>query len=148
MRKGFTILEVLVALTIFAMAAVMLATAYLNVIHGYAAVSRGTGQDQDVAFARGELLAQPDLQTAENGDEFDTIEGRHVRWSAEIDPTSMADLFTVTLTCQVTDPNQSLPRNVVQTFMLLRPTWSDPAARATLKQNDVNRIMQIQGRQQ
>jgi general secretion pathway protein I len=150
MRKGFTLIEVLVALAIFAMSAVVLGMAYLNVIHGYAAVSRGSGQDQDVAFARQQLLTQPDLQTAENGDAFDTTDGRHIQWSATIDPTTMPNLYTVTFACQVTEPNSTTPRTITQIFTLLRPTWSqaDAADQGNLLQADINRIMQIQGRSQ
>lgn len=148
MRKGFTLIEVLVALAIFAMATVVLAMAYLNVIHGYAAVSRGSGEDQDVAFARQQLLTQTDFQTAENGDEFDTVEGRHIQWSATIDPTTMPNLFTVTFACQVTEPNSTTPRTITQVFTVLRPTWAqaDAANQGNLLQADINRIMQIQGR--
>ena len=38
MRRGFTILEVLVALAIFAGAAVMLSATYLNILNGYALI--------------------------------------------------------------------------------------------------------------
>jgi general secretion pathway protein I len=146
-KGGFTLVEVLVALAIFALASVVLGLAYLNVLRGYAAVRRGTGQDQDVAFARQELLAQPNLQLAETGDQYDTADGGHVQWTAEIDPTTTTDLFTVTLTAQVPNPNGPGPRTVTQTFMLLRPTWSAPADRTALRQAAANRIAQIQGKQ-
>ena len=38
-------------------------------------------------------------------------------------------------------------RTIVETFMLMRPTWSDPTARSTLRQNAANRIAQFQGKQ-
>ena len=40
-KRGFTLVEVLVALCIFAMAAVVLGSAYVNVLTGYEVVSRG-----------------------------------------------------------------------------------------------------------
>jgi general secretion pathway protein I len=157
--SAFTLLEVLISLAIFALAAVVLGAAYINVLHNYATVSHGTGQDQDVAFARQELMTQPDLQTAENGDEFDTADPtiqngyqstavvRHIKWTAEIDPTNTTDLFTVIFTCQVSTASQPIPATTVQTFMLLRPTWSDPTDRSNLRQAAASRIAQLQGKQ-
>src|SRR4051812_48535322 len=120
-RSGFTLLEVLVALMIFAMTAVVLSTAYLNVLHSYAAASRANQYDTDLGFAREQLLAEPDRAKAETGADFDSLENRHVRWSATIAPTSMPDLFTVAFSCEITDPSQPDLPKVTQTFTVLRP---------------------------
>jgi len=143
-RRGFTLVEVLVALVIFALMAVVLGSAYLNVLNSYEVARRSNRNDDDVAFARSQLLSIADLQTAQNGAEFDDGE-RHVKWSADIEPDSTTDLFTVTFTCTVTEA-AAPPRSVVETFMLLRPTWSDPTTRSTLRQNAANRIALAQGR--
>src|SRR5271167_3490094 len=92
-RAGFTLLEILVALMIFSLAAVVLGSAYLNILNGYTIVSRGTGEDQDVVFARQELLQQAEFPAAQNGDEYDTADNRHVKWTSVITPTNTADLF-------------------------------------------------------
>jgi general secretion pathway protein I len=70
-----------------------------------------------------------------------------VKWTSEIDPTSTTDLFTVTFTCVVSAPAPDGEKTVKQTFMLMRPTWSDPTERTTLRQNAANRIALLQGRQ-
>ena len=57
-RSGFSLLEVLVALMIFGLAAVVLGSTYVNVLNSYEAVSRGNTRDEDVAFARAQLLAR------------------------------------------------------------------------------------------
>jgi len=47
MREGaFTLMEVLIAIAIFSMAAIVLGAAYLNIINNYSAISRGTGEDR------------------------------------------------------------------------------------------------------
>jgi len=142
--------EVLMALVIFMVAAVVLGGAFLNVLTSYEIAEKANATDVDVSFARSQLLAQADLQTAENGGEFDDGDGvvtRHVKWSADIEPQDTTDLFSVTFTCAVTDPAERDPRTTVETFMLLRPTWSDPAARSTLRANAASRIALAQGRQ-
>ncbi len=149
-RRGFTIIEVLVALTVFAITAVVLGGAYLNVLNSYEVARRANTNDADLAFARSQFLSQSDLQTAETGAEFDDNlpDGtRHVKWTAEVEPTNTTDLFTVTFKCTISDPRASAPREVTETFMLVRPTWSDPTDRSTLRQNAASRIAQVQGKQ-
>ncbi len=136
----------MVALAIFTLTAVVLGGAYLNVLNSYEVARRANINDGDVSFARSQLLAQSDLQTAINGADFDDGE-RHVKWTADIEPAATTDLFTVTFTCVITEPSAPGPRNVVETFMLLRPTWSDPTARSTLRQDAANKILALQGRQ-
>lgn len=145
--KGFTLLEVLVALTIFALSAIVLGGAYLNVLNSYAIATRTEQISEDVAFARSLVLAEPDRTKLEQGGDFDTAGGRHARWSVEIASTTTADLFTVTFTCEVADPGQSEPQKAVQVFTVLRPTWSiDAGERAKLKQDAKTRIYELQGR--
>ena len=52
---------------------------------------------------------------------------------------------TVTWTCEITDPARHEPYRATQTFLLLRPTWSDPVERSTLLDQAKQRILQIQG---
>ena len=143
-RAGFTLLEVLVALGIFALSAVVLATAYLHVLKGYEGAKRATATDPEVSFARAALLAQADVDLAQQGDEFDTADGRHVRWTAAIAPTTVADLFTVTFDCDITSQGQTTPQHIEQIFRVLRPTWSQATDRTTLRSNAKDRILQIQ----
>lgn len=142
---GFTLVEVLVALTIFAMAAVMLASAYLNVLNSYEVVSRGVQINEDFAFARQQVLNEPDRKKVEEGGEFETAGGRRAKWSVEIESTSVADVYRVAFTCELSDP--AMPENARQTqkFLLLRPTWViDPAERSKLKEDAKTRILEIQ----
>jgi general secretion pathway protein I len=144
---AFTLVEVLMALVIFALAAVVLGSAYLNVLNSYEAVSRSMQAGEDVAYARQLVLTEPDREKLELGGEFEAAGGRQARWSAAIEPTTMADLFTVTFACEVSDPARPEPEKVVQTFTLFRPTWSiDPAERSRLKEETRTRILELQGR--
>jgi len=144
---GFTLLEVLIALVIFAMAAAVLGAAYINVLMSYQIAGRSNADDLDIAYARQELETQIDLPTAQAGDKFENADGNTIAWTSDIEPTTTADLFTVTLTCVISGSGPKLPRTVVQTFMLLRPTWSDPTDRSNLRQQAATRIAKLQGKQ-
>jgi general secretion pathway protein I len=144
---GFTIVEVMIALIIFSLAAIVLGASYMNVLNSYSAATKTNENDADVDFARNQLLTQADLQTAETGSSFDTSDNRHVTWSAQIDPMDGAtDLFQVTFTVEVDDPSAPQPKKVNETFMLVRPTWSDQTTESQSRQNAASRVAQVQGR--
>lgn len=146
--RGFTLVEVLMALCIFAMAAVVLGASYVNVLTSYEAVSRGTRVNEDFAFARSLVVMQPDRTKLENGGEFDTAGGGRARWSAEIEQSAVADVFKVTFSCEITEANSTEPLKLTQTFMLLRPTWStEVAERDKLREEAKTRILEFQGKQ-
>jgi hypothetical protein len=130
------------------MAAVVLGSAYINVLNGYEVAARGLVVNEDIAHARHLVLAESDRLKVEDGGEFDTTDGRRVRWSAEITSTNIADLFNVAFTCEIPDPNRPEAMRVVENFVLLRPTWSiDPGERGKLKEQSKTRILELQGRQ-
>lgn len=144
-RNAFTLVEVLVALAIFALSAIVLGSAYLNILNSYDIAARNAVTGEDVAFARQIVLTEPDRTKLEQGGDFDTTGGRHVHWGVEIASTTTADLFTVTFTCEISDPTRSEPEKTTQTFTLLRPTWStDIAERDKLRGEAQTRILELQ----
>ena len=145
--RAFTLLEVLMAMALFAMAAVMLASTYLNVLNGYETAGRAARLNEDFAFARQLVLNEPDRKKVEEGGEFTTAGGNRARWSVEITSTNVADVFRVTFTCEISDPARPEPDRVSQGFLLLRPTWVvDAAERGKLKEDAKTRILELQGK--
>lgn len=142
-HNGFTMLEVLIALAIFALAAVVLAGAYINVLTGYEVAKRATVSEPEMQFARRQLLSQADIELARQGGEFAAADGRQVRWTATIDPTNEADLFQVTFECEAAATSSIKEHKVQQTFRVLRPTWSVAADRSTLRAASKDRILKV-----
>jgi type II secretory pathway component PulJ len=152
-RRGpgaaFTVLEVLVALSIFAMAAIVLASSYLNILNGYEVIARGTQSNADLAFARSIVLNEADRTKLEQGGQFDTADGNRLTWSVEITSTNMPELFNVALTCEMNDATQHASEKSVQTFTVLRPTWVvDAAERDKLREDAKQRILELQGKKE
>jgi general secretion pathway protein I len=146
---AFTLMEVLMALVIFAMVAVVLGSAYLNVLNSYETVSRSLKINEDFAFARQIVLTEPDRKKLEEGGEFETADNRRLRWGVEIESTTVADVFKVTFTCEIPDPERKEPDKLVQTFTVLRPTWViDATERSKLKEDAKTRILEIQQKKQ
>jgi len=131
---AFTIAEVLAALSIVMMAAVVLGTAYINVLLGYERAKRSTQVDADVRFAREILFRIPALEAAEDGDDFATVDGRRIFWQAEIETTRVPDLFEVEFRVEVTEPDGGASEVITERFRLLRPTWSEDDESDLLRQ--------------
>ena len=147
-RRAFTLLEVLVGLSILALVVVVLGASYLNVLIGYEVVSRGMAINEDVAFARQQVLREPDRRKLEQGGEFETTGGRRAKWSVEIAASTMPDVYEVAFTCEITEALRPEPERVTQRFLVLRPTWSiDPAEQGKLKEDVKRRILELQGLQ-
>lgn len=145
--RAFTLLEVLMAMALFAMAAVMLASAYLNVLNSYETAGRAAQLNEDFAFARQLVLNEPDRKKVEEGGEFATAAGHRARWSVEIASTNVADVFRVAFTCEISDPARPEPDRVTQSFVVMRPTWViDAGERGKLKEDAKTRILELQGK--
>lgn len=142
-RHGFTLLEVLIAMAIFVLMAIVLGGAYINVLNGYAAVQGVAERNDDVKFARSALLNEPNRETVEKGGDFESADGRKVSWKASIDPTNTPDVFQVSFECEINAPQMKKPEVIKETFRLLRPTWSKPEERSKLITQDKERIMKI-----
>ncbi len=142
-QSGFTLIEVLIAIAILATSAIALAVGYVNVLNGYEAARRATVNDPEMQFARAQLLNQPDVELARQGGEFEGNDGRRIRWTATIEPTNEADLFTVTFECEITGSGSLKPQGIRQVFRVLRPTWSVAADRSTLRAASRDRIVKI-----
>ncbi len=140
-RRGFTLIEVLISLAIFALAAVVLSAAYLNIISSYSDMGARQQNEEDWKWLRLTVLFEPDRKKIEDGGRIVLPEGQQLVWTAKIDPTDVADLFRVTLTgetAQTTGP-EAWKRS--QTLQLLRPTWSDPAEREKLREVTRQRLL-------
>ncbi|MBS0662062.1 MAG: prepilin-type N-terminal cleavage/methylation domain-containing protein [Verrucomicrobia bacterium] len=149
MRRGFTLLEVIVALAIFALAAIVLGAAYVNVLVAYADAQRTDPLELEVRFARSQFLATTDRDQAEKGSDYQAPDGRRVQWHAKIEATVLPDLFQVTFVCEVGAGSGSpteKAKTVTETFTVLRPTWADPVENSKIRQDVQDRIKELQGR--
>lgn len=139
--RAFTLVEVLVALAIFAIAAVALGAAYVNLIRLHAALRDFDGSGEDMQWARDALLVEPDRAAAERGGDVVLPDGRTAQWRATITPANVSDLFDVVLELDAPPPGGSGDRVRTQCVMrLLRPTWSTEAERERIRQTARQRI--------
>ncbi len=144
-RRAFTLLEVLVSLAIFAIAAVSLGAAYSNVIMSRIAMKQDEQRLDDQARCRAALLETPGFDDVEAGGEIHLPGGRTARWQGKIEATSVSDLFAVQLTAEIERADGAEAEEFTETRMLLRPTWSIPADRQKIRDEVRQRLEQERG---
>lgn len=134
-RAGFTLVEVLVALAILALAAVALGTAYVNIIMTFASLRDRDGSGDDMQWARAALLVEPELAVVERGGDVILPDGRRASWRATVTPTAVSDLFDVVIELDAPPPGGAgdIVRSSAR-MRLLRPTWSTEAEREKIRQ--------------
>jgi len=129
---AFTLMEVTLATAIFGVALVMLTSAFANALTAMNSMRREADDEPMFRFLRSKIITVPDLDNFEQGEELYLPDGDNAHWSAEVEPTTIADLFRVRLTMAIDrlDDTKSLTRT--ETLYLLRPTWSESDERADI----------------
>ena len=134
-KSGFSLIEVVVALAIFAMAAVVLSNTFVNTL---LARERGVNNDarnRDIRAVRMQLLLEPNREDAEKGNTYETLNNGSANWEAKIESTNVVDLFQVNFRIEFTKPQDDQEATYQETLYLLRPTWSESDERADLLQD-------------
>jgi len=133
-RTGFSLIEVVVALAIFAMAAVVLTETFVNSLLAREKGVSNDARNRDIRDVRMQLLLEPNREDAEEGDTYKTLSNGSARWEAEIKPTNVIDLFQVQLRIEFEEPQDAQKVSYLETLYLLRPTWSESDERSDLLQ--------------
>jgi general secretion pathway protein I len=139
--KAFSLIEVVVALALFAMASVVLTSSFVNAL-----LAREHGQSNDLRHAdiravRMQLLLQSDLEDAEDGNRYETLNNGAATWEASIQATNVVDLFQVQLRIEFSDPQDEQASEYIETLYLLRPTWSESDERSDLLQDKTDALL-------
>jgi prepilin-type N-terminal cleavage/methylation domain-containing protein len=140
MKRGFTLVEVLISLAIFALGSIVLAVAYLNVLGGYQSVAKRQQSEEEWKLVRAIVLSEADREKVEAGGQLQLPDNSNVHWKATIEDTTVADLFAVTVRSEpeITSGNEARARE--QRIFLLRPRWSDPVERNRLRAESQERL--------
>jgi general secretion pathway protein I len=144
-RRGFTLIEVLMSLAIFALAAVSLGAAYSNVLMGRLALQQDEQRLDDLSRCRAALMETPGFDDVEAGGEIHLPGGRTARWEGKIEATAVSDLFAVQLTAEIERADGAEAEEFTETRMLLRPTWSIPSDRQKIRDEARQRLEKERG---
>lgn len=145
--RGFTIIEVLLSVTLFAIAVIVLAGAYVNVITGVESVRTDRAFEQEVRWVRDRVLSQVDMEKVEEGGEVESLDFGRVQWEVTVQPTALADVFSIEMRMQMDGAGEHPAREWTETFLVLRPQWSEPLEREKLRTEARERIEESRRRQ-
>lgn len=126
-RRAFTLLETLVAIALFGMAAAVLVMSVTTLMQAFSLAGDSSEADFIREFA---LRAAEGKRTAgevEQGGELMTPDGEVLRWKGEVFPEDSMDLYRLTLT--VSGDRHSGGAWVVKT-LVYKPDWGAPVSRA------------------
>jgi len=144
-RRAFTLVEVLISLAMFALAAISLGAAYTNVVLSRQALKVNDVAVDDLARARAALLETVNYDDVATGGEINLPGDRVATWKGEVEPTSVSDLFSVTLTVEIQNADGTDAAPLTETRLLLRPTWSVPADRQKIRDAAKQRLATERG---
>lgn len=131
--RAFTLIEVLVALTILAIAAVVLGGAYANTLLAHASVAQRAAGGSALDFLHEQILNEPEREKVEKGGDLSLPDDRRLRWEAKIEEAAVPDLFRVTVNTRLNGGTMKTEEQATETFLVLRPTWSDAQRREQLR---------------
>lgn len=125
LRRGFTVLEVLIAMVIFFAAFTSLSFIFVNNLETLGKLEIQADRQGTLRFIRSQILMIEDLDTLEDGGEIETLDLGTCRWEAEAEPTELAGLFALRLALEFegTDTQEAFERS--ESLYVLRPTWME-----------------------
>ncbi|MDX2110864.1 MAG: type II secretion system protein [Verrucomicrobiota bacterium] len=130
--RGFTLIEVVLALMILGMAMVILTASFTNAMTALDSLRVESDRQGVLRFIRTQLLQIADREEFEKGGDIETLDLGKAKWSAKVEDTQVADLFHVFLEIELSPPDAKDSEKYNSELYILRPTWSDPVDRSKI----------------
>ena len=124
-QSGFMLIEVLIALAIFGLAAVYLVDGAFVASRTIRVMKDTREMEQDLLWVRSQVFQEADYEKMEEGGDIQALSMGEVKWETEIDMTEVLDLYKVRLTLDY-DGNDELgiePGQRVSQMLVYRPAW-------------------------
>ena len=124
-RRGFTFIEVLIALFVFALMAAAVSQTFINILRALERKEVNTNRNDALRFVRSQIVLEPDLETFEDGGEIETLDAGQAEWDVVVEPTDIPHLFEVFLKIEFSGTDEVESWIHEETLRLLRPTWTE-----------------------
>ena len=134
-RHGFSLIEVVIAVALFAAASVVLTSAFVNALLAREHGQNNSLRTDDISAVRLQLLLEANRDDAEDGGDLETLHSGLATWRCSIEESQIVDLFKVLFEIKFSDPIEGTNKNYQESLYLLRPTWSESDERSDLLAN-------------
>ncbi|MEC8778691.1 MAG: type II secretion system protein, partial [Verrucomicrobiota bacterium] len=94
-QSGFMLIEVLIALAIFGLAAVYLVDGAFVASRTIRVMKDTREMEQDLLWVRSQVFQEADYEKMEEGGDIQALSMGEVKWETEIDMTEVLDLYKV-----------------------------------------------------
>lgn len=140
-RKGVTLVEVILALALFGIVALVLSQGFNNTLNSLATMTEVANDDDAIRFVRQEVVHIADRDELDEGGEVTLVDGRIADWEAEIEPGPVTDLFYLTIEIRIEplEVDQEVTE-ATEELMVLRPDWSIDEDRADILEENRQRL--------
>jgi prepilin-type N-terminal cleavage/methylation domain-containing protein len=125
-KKGFMLIEVLIALSLFGLSAVYLVEGAFVASRTIRFMKDTRELEQEFLWARNEIFEEADYEKLSEGGDLPTPSMGDIQWETEVEMTNVTDLYKVILSLSY-DGNDELgvePGERTYAMLMLRPTWS------------------------
>ena len=125
LRFGFMLVEVLIALALFGLSAVILVDGAFVATRVAREMEDTRELEQDLIWARSQILGISDYEKFSEGGDIEALSMGEVTWETEVEMTDVLDLYRVVLRLDY-DGNDDYgvePGTRESAMYLLRPTW-------------------------
>lgn len=130
MKKGFTLIEVTIALAIFALASVALTQSFLSGMFSLENFKFDDAQENSLMFVFSQVLSIKERPTLEKGGSIQTIESGNVKWNAKITKTSILDLYKLNINVMFDDKESTKKHQTFhEEFYVYKPEWAESGER-------------------
>jgi prepilin-type N-terminal cleavage/methylation domain-containing protein len=130
MRRAFTLMEVIIATGVFALMAVVLTQAVIQVQNAIHETQDFTTRGDFSRFVMRRALAATSREALTTSGSATLPDGSGVTWAVTLEPTTLPDLHEVTIELNWDDK----PAEIL-TLRAYRPEWSEASERSVLQQD-------------
>lgn len=123
--RGFMLIEVLIALALFALTAVYLVEGAFIGSKTMLQMKASQELDHDLLWARSEIFRETNYEKLKEGGELETVNIGEIVWEVEVEMTDIVDLYRVQLNLSWEGNSELGIEDGEQDYvmLLLRPIW-------------------------
>lgn len=128
MKRGFSLIECLVAIGLFGIAVAVLMMSVSNLMHAISPHDESAEMRFRYEYVMRCVREAPTREAIARGGDLTTPDGVAIRWRGRVEPAETADLHRLTVEFTPNTPDMK-PATTTLHALVLNPKWSDPAER-------------------
>ena len=128
-RRAFSLVECVVALALFALAAVVLGQTCFNCLNSVNSIKKDSYSDSLRDYLRSKVLAASDLSELQTGLDVYGPDGKTLTIVGDASATKIVDLFRLDVSCE--------EAGYSDVFYLVRPSWYGQLTSASAERSEI-----------